>query len=71
MKSPVSLFTTTRALQQKRALEILRNRMFRGARHSKDEIHQAVTIIREYDPEHPLLRYSERGRISETSSGSR
>lgn len=67
MKSPISLFTKKRALEQKRALEILRHRTFRGERYSQDEIHEAVAIVREYDPNHPLLRYSERGQVSETN----
>jgi hypothetical protein len=47
------------------AVEILRNRMFRRSGYSQEQIRQAVELVRQYDPNHPLLRYSERGRVSE------
>lgn len=44
----------------KQAEEILRGRVFRGSPYKVFEIQQAVKVIRQYDPEHPLLRYNER-----------
>ena len=47
----------------RRAEEILRHRMFRGAGYSEKDIQWAVEVIRRNDPDHPLLRYSERGPL--------
>lgn len=49
------------------AVEILRNRMFRRSGYSQEQIQQAVEVLRQYDPNHPLLRYSERGQAPETN----
>ena len=48
---------------QRQAEGILRHRMFRGAGYSEKDIQWAVEVIRRHDPNHPLLRYSERGPI--------
>lgn len=48
---------------QRKAMEILRHRTFRGVGHSEKDIQWAVEIIRQHDPNHPLLRYSERGQL--------
>ena len=51
--------------QYDHAVEILRNRMFRSSGYSQEQIQQAVEVLRQYDPNHPLLRYSERGQLAE------
>jgi hypothetical protein len=48
---------------ERQAIEILRRRTFRGAGYSEKDIQWAVEVIRRQDPNHPLLRYSERGPI--------
>lgn len=53
--------------QYDHAVEILRNRTFRRDLYSKEKIQQAVEILRQLDPDHPLLRYSERGQAPETN----
>ena len=53
--------------QLSEAEAILRNRTLRGEQYSQEQIQQAVEVLRQYDPDHPLLRYSERGQVSETS----
>ena len=60
MKSPFSSQKTKLQINQKSAIEILRNRTFRRSNHSEDEIQQAVILVRALDPDHPLLRYNER-----------
>jgi hypothetical protein len=53
--------------QYDHAVAILRNRTFRRELYSKEKIQQAVEILRQLDPDHPLLRYSERGQAPETN----
>ncbi|MBS7805943.1 hypothetical protein KIH24_15320 [Rhizobiales bacterium TNE-4] len=60
MKSPFSSRKTKLQINQKSAIEILRNRTFRKSNYSDDEIQQAVILVRALDPDHPLLRYNER-----------
>ena len=45
------------------ALQILRDRIFRTSRYSHLEIQKAVQIVKDRNPDHPLLRYSERGPL--------
>jgi hypothetical protein len=52
---------------ERQAIEILRHRTFRGAGYSEKDIQWAVEVIRKQDPNHPLLRYSERGPINSAS----
>ena len=62
--SSADLLTSVRGYKtQADALNILRNRTFRGSRYSASEIQTAVRVVREMDPNHPLLRYSERGPL--------
>lgn len=61
LKPPNSRMLSSKSQEQIRASEILRNRIFRATRYSEKEINWAIDIIRDLDPEHPLLRYSERG----------
>ena len=51
--------------QYDHAVEVLKRRMFRSSGYSQEQIRQAVELVRQYDPNHPLLRYSERGRVLE------
>ena len=60
MKSPFSSRKTKLQINQKSAIEILRNRTVRRSNYSDDEIQQAVILVRALDPDHPLLRYNER-----------
>ena len=53
--------------QYDQAVEVLRSRMFRGSGYSQEQIQQAVELLRQYDPNHPLLRYSERGQLAEVT----
>lgn len=61
LKAPNSRMPRSKSQEQARAVEILRNRIFRATRYSEKEIDWSIDIIRELDSEHPLLRYSERG----------
>ena len=63
-----SLKDFRRNKHEREALEILRSRMFRGSQYSDQKIQEAVRIVKEIDPEHPLLRYSERGPLKFTAS---
>jgi len=51
--------------QYDHAVEVLKRRMFRGSGYSQEQIQQAVDFLRQHDPEHPLLRYSERWQVLE------
>ena len=53
---------------ERQAIEILRHRTFRGAGYSEKDIQWAVEVVRQQDPNHPLLRYSERGSIKSASA---
>lgn len=45
------------------AVEVLRNRLLPTSQYSEREIEKAVSIVKQADPDHPLLRYSERGPL--------
>jgi len=48
---------------QMKAVEILRDRNHPSKSiYTAEEIQWAVEIMREWEPDHPLLRYSERGK---------
>ena len=53
---------------EREALEILRSRVFRGSQYADQKIQEAFRIVREMDPDHPLLRYHERGDPNPQSS---
>ena len=42
------------------AVEVLRNRLLPTSQYSDHEIQKAVSIVKQADPDDPLLRYSER-----------
>lgn len=58
-----SVKSTHRDRDYDQALQILRDRMFRGSRYSHLDIQKAVQIVKDRNPDHPLLRYSERGPL--------
>ena len=45
------------------AVEVLRNRVSVTSQYSDREIRNAVLIVKQADPDHPLLRYNERGPL--------
>lgn len=45
------------------AVEVLRNCLLPASQYSEREIEKAVSIVKQADPDHPLLRYSERGPL--------
>ena len=45
------------------AVEVPRNRLLPASQYSEREIEKAVSIVKQADPDHPLLRYSERGPL--------
>ena len=45
------------------AVHVLRNRVLTTSHYSEREIQNAVSIVKQADPDHPLLRYSERGPL--------
>ena len=59
----IKTFSTNRIDRERQAEEILRSRMLRGAGYSEKDIQWAVEVVRQKDPNHSLLRYSERGPI--------
>lgn len=63
MKLPLSPFSRKRELDEKRAFTILRKRLFQGSSFTEEEVQDAVRYVRACDPDHPLLRYSERHSI--------
>ena len=62
-KKSRSIAKVNKDLYYDHALHILRHRMTPNLTYSQEKIQQAVEIVRLHDPNHPLLRYSERGPI--------
>lgn len=68
MEKPNSLIKTYHDRDRSHALDVLRGRLFKGSSFTNEEIQQAVKIVREIDPDHPLLRYRERAMTASNSS---
>lgn len=68
MEKPNSLIQTYRDRDRSHALDVLRGRLFKGSSFTYEEIQQAVKIVRQIDPDHPLLRYRERAMTAPNSS---
>lgn len=58
-----SMKSTHRDRDYDQALQILRVRIFLGSRYSYLNIQKAVQIVKDRNPDRPLLRYSERGPL--------
>jgi hypothetical protein len=63
MKNSRSLMPSFEDKKYRDAVEVLRNRMLVTSQYSDREIRNAVLIVKQADPDHPLLRYSERGPL--------
>jgi hypothetical protein len=63
MKNNRSIMPQLPTKEYDRAVETLCRQMESKSGVSQQEIEQAVRIIRDFDPDHPLLRYSERARL--------
>ena len=63
MKNSRSLMPSFEDKKYRDAVEVLRNRVLTTLRYSEREIEKAVSIVKQADPDHPLLRYSERGPL--------
>lgn len=63
MDASQSAKSTYRDRDYDQAIQILRDRIFRTSRYSHLDIQKAVQIVKDCNPDHPLLRYSERGPL--------
>ena len=63
MKNSRSLIPSFEDKKYRDAVEVLRNRLLPTSQYSDHEIQKAVSIVKQADPDHPLLRYSERGPL--------
>lgn len=61
MNASQSLKPVRRDHDYVQAIEVLRHRIFRASHYSHLDIQKAVQIVKDRNPDHPLLRYSERG----------
>ena len=68
MKNSRSLLPSFDDKQYLDAVEVLRTRALTTLRYSDRDIKNAVSIVRQVDPDHPLLRYSERGLLRSNPS---
>ena len=63
MKNSRSLTPSFEDRKYHDAVEVLRNRVLTTSQYSDREIQKAVSIVKTADPDHPLLRYRERGPL--------